>query len=161
MSQPKQRANSTSQQPTFSLTAHWCCARRLHDPYHMWSDAGAIPTALSAARGSDTGPNMSTGQIEITGLAKSGGPLTKRIHLGDDGKLISDGSACVMSHGTACRVRFDCLDGFANYFGKLSPNHAIALGALGPDLPDNVGITTKGKLAGAAQPDLITRTRDQ
>jgi hypothetical protein len=38
-------------------------------------------------------------QIEITGFAKSDGPLTKRITLALDGELRSDGSACVMSAG--------------------------------------------------------------
>jgi hypothetical protein len=43
-------------------------------------------------------------QIEITALTKAGGPLTKRICLSDDGKLISDGSACIMSRGGARRI---------------------------------------------------------
>jgi hypothetical protein len=65
-----------------------------------------------------------------------------------------------MSHGGARRVRFDTLSGFAECIGSLRSNEAIALGALRPELPDNVEITTKRKLNGAAQPDLITRTSD-
>ena len=43
--------------------------------------------------------------IALTKVTKIGGPLTKRISLAPDGTLISDGSACVMSKGTAERVK--------------------------------------------------------
>ena len=43
--------------------------------------------------------------IEITGFTSDVGPLTKRISLAPDGSLLSDGSACVMSRGTAKRLR--------------------------------------------------------
>jgi hypothetical protein len=42
--------------------------------------------------------------IEITILEKASGPLTKEVTLGDDGKLISDGSACTMWKGVANRL---------------------------------------------------------
>ena len=102
-------------------------------------------------------------QIEITGLAKADGPLTKRITLAPDGSLKSDGSACVMSKGRAGRATFDNLEAFAVYIASLDPNEAIALGALRDDLPDMVEITTKGwleELNGTARPDLIARTGD-
>ena len=51
--------------------------------------------------------------FEITLLEKFGGPLTKAIKLGDDGRLISDGSACVMSSGIARRCPVESLTGFA------------------------------------------------
>src|SRR5260370_4466561 len=41
---------------------------------------------------------------EIVRFTKTGGPLTKRIHLDENGKLKSDGSACVMSQGEAWRA---------------------------------------------------------
>ena len=44
-------------------------------------------------------------EIELTRLTKDGGPLTKQISLSPDGTLVKDGSACVMAHGTAERVR--------------------------------------------------------
>ena len=84
--------------------------------------------------------------IEITTLAKTGGPLTKRISLAPDGSLHSDGSACVMSAGQAQRAKFDNLTAFAACIGSLSPHEAIALGALRDDLPDQVQITTKARL---------------
>jgi hypothetical protein len=34
--------------------------------------------------------------IEITRLAKAGGPLTKHISLSDTGTVVSDGSACAV-----------------------------------------------------------------
>jgi hypothetical protein len=98
--------------------------------------------------------------FEITAFAKHGGPLTKRVRLDPSGKIISDGSACIMSHGSARRVRFDSLNDFAEFVGGLRSNEAIAVGALQPELPDNVEITTKRKLNGAAQLGLITRASD-
>ena len=108
-----------------------------------------------------TGDGMSSSMIEITRLAKAGGPLTKRISLGPDGRLISDGSACVMSRGTACRVVLDDLDQFAALIDSLGSHEAIALGSLRADLPDRVQLTTATGLAslnGQAAPDLIART---
>lgn len=96
--------------------------------------------------------------IEITVLAKAGGPLTKRISLSSDGSLNSDGSACVMSTGRAERTAFGSLAEFADCIACLAPNEAIALGVLRHDLPDQVRITTKAGLNGHAAADLIART---
>ncbi len=98
--------------------------------------------------------------IEITVLAKVGGPLTKRISLASDGSLNSDGSACVMSTGRAERAAFDTLAQFADCIACLAPNEAIALGVLRHDLPDQVRITTKGRLTEYAANDLIARTSE-
>src|SRR5689334_693864 len=100
--------------------------------------------------------------ITITRLAKSGGPLTKRISL-VNGKPLSDGSACVMSAGEACRARLDDLDQFAALIDSLGSHEAIALGAPRSDLPDRLKVTTKRSLAGlngAAVPHLIARTQE-
>ena len=99
--------------------------------------------------------------IEITILAKSGGPLTKRIFLDASGKLVSDGSACIMSNGTAHRVRFNGLPQFATGIASLGQNEAITLGAIRADLPDKVEVVTKRKLDelnGNPVPDIIART---
>jgi hypothetical protein len=98
--------------------------------------------------------------IELTRLAKIGGPLTKRIELSADGKLISDGSACIMSSGCAQRVRFDRLDDVAQLLQSLGSHEAIALGSLRPDLPDQVEVTTQDRLAkmnGSAPAGLVAR----
>jgi hypothetical protein len=68
--------------------------------------------------------------FQITAIVRTGGPLTKRIYLDADGKLISDGRACVMSNGTAARLRFDDLAAFASYIANLDQHEAIALGQL-------------------------------
>jgi hypothetical protein len=99
--------------------------------------------------------------IEITRLSKVGGPLTKRISLSAEGKLVSDGSACVMSRGHASRVHIDCLGQFADLIQQLGSSEAIALGALRADLPDHVDVTTQDRLAklnGSTPPNLIART---
>lgn len=85
--------------------------------------------------------------IEVTGLASSSGPLTKRISLSPEGKLISDGSACLMSYGAARRVRLGGVADFAALIDNLESNEAIALGSLRADLPDTVEITTAKRLA--------------
>ena len=99
--------------------------------------------------------------IEITGLTSATGPLTKRISLSPDGKLISDGSACVMSRGSASRVRLGSVTEFSRLIGGLQSDQAIALGTLRPGLPDTVEITTARRLSemnGTAGPGVISRT---
>ena len=96
---------------------------------------------------------------ELVKFTKTGGPLTKKISLSPDGTLVSDGSACVMTHGTAERVKIAGIDELAALIGSLHPSQAIALGALRTDLPDRVEVTTKKRLVnGVARPDVIART---
>jgi hypothetical protein len=99
--------------------------------------------------------------IEITRFAKVGGPLTKRISLSPDGTLKSDGSACLMSRGSAQRVRLvDPLHQGAALIQGLESHEAIALGRMRPDLPDQVRVVTKDRLAalnGTTPPDTIAR----
>jgi hypothetical protein len=66
---------------------------------------------------------------EITAFTKTGGPLTKRISLAADGSIISDGSACVMSRGTAQRIRIAGVKQLAELIERLDSDQAIALGA--------------------------------
>jgi hypothetical protein len=102
---------------------------------------------------------MSTpNEFHVTGLAKVGGPLTKRISLTPDGKLASDGSACVMTNGWAKRVPCTSLARFADLISDLDSNEAIALGTLRRDLPETVQVTTKDKLEDDRQQhDIIAR----
>ena len=68
--------------------------------------APAAPAA--AADHTDTtiaGPPTSGAGTELTFLTKAGGPLTKRIALDAAGRVVSDGSACVMAEGRAERLR--------------------------------------------------------
>ena len=97
--------------------------------------------------------------LELVKFTKTGGPLTKRISLAPDGTLVSDGSACVMTRGTAERVKIADIDELATLIGSLHPSQAIALGALRDGLPDEVRIVTKKKLNGQA--NTIARTRDE
>jgi hypothetical protein len=58
-------------------------------------------TAASVALATSSGRGMNT---TITIFKKFGGPLTKQISLAPDGSIVSDGSACLMTRGTANRV---------------------------------------------------------
>jgi hypothetical protein len=98
--------------------------------------------------------------MEVAIIAKSGGPLTKRISLAADGSLTSDGSACVMSRGTAKRFTFAGVEQFATLIEHFAPHQAITLGGLRPDLPNEVSVTTKRKLNGAHESEVIARTSD-
>ena len=95
-----------------------------------------VPTAPLPTR-TGCGPRMSP-PIEITLLAKGGGLLTKRICLTADGSLKSDGSACLMRHGVACRARFSDLRAFADCIVNLAQNTALALGSFRIHLPHTV-----------------------
>jgi hypothetical protein len=98
-------------------------------------------------------------RIELTRLTKDGGPLTKKISLDPDGMLVKDGSACVMAHGAAERIRVAGVDALGALIEELTPSQALALGTLRADLPDKVEVTTKKKLLdGVARPDIIART---
>jgi hypothetical protein len=97
---------------------------------------------------------------EIVCFTKSNGPLTKEIRLDENGVLRSDGSACLMARGGACRVSVASADDLGALIGSLQSNQAIALGSLRPDLPDNVEIATKRAINGATRAGIISRSAD-
>lgn len=101
--------------------------------------------------------------LELTLFAKAGGPLTKSIRLDKSGKIVSDGSGCLMAKGTARRVLFSGMTELANIIGGIKPDEALTSGALRHDLPAMVRVTTKSardKMNGSAPPDLIARTAE-
>jgi hypothetical protein len=94
----------------------------------------------------------------LTFIAKSNGPLTKRISLNPDGTVKSDGSACVMSRGIARRIELSSLQPLADLIGGLGSSEAITLGTLRDDLPNEVQVVARHRLNGSA--DVIARTQD-
>ena len=103
---------------------------------------------------------MSHDRVELTIFRKSGGPLTKRIELGPDGSITSDGSECIMPRGSARRFTFEALREFANFIDELDSDKALALGVLRDDLPAEVGVVTKSKLNGANHHGIISRSQE-
>ena len=95
-------------------------------------------------------------KIKLTLFAKSDGPLTKRISLGADGKLISDGSCCLMWSGVARQVEIAGIGKFGKLIEQIKVNEAIALGTMRPGLQSPVTVITKRKLNGQA--NTIART---
>ena len=101
---------------------------------------------------------MTKFSFDITVFDKSGGSLSKRISLKPDGTLKKDALG-TMARGRARRVSFTNIGALADCIGALSPNQAIALGALRQDLPDDVEIVCERNLRnGAVRPDVISRT---
>ncbi len=97
--------------------------------------------------------------IELTVFTKIGGPLTKKIMLIAD-KVVSDGSACTMARGHAKRVTLGHIGELAELIEILTSSQAIALGSLRDDLPDEINILTKRKLAAAPIKDTVARTAE-
>lgn len=96
--------------------------------------------------------------IELTAFHKQGGPLTKRISLAADESLHSDGSACVMTSGTAHRLPLKSLEEFASFIRGMGEDSAIALGALRKDVPDPAQVVTAGRLPRAGARSIARTT---
>jgi RNase P subunit RPR2 len=112
-----------------------------------------------ASRPNSKGAAGSNARFEFTRFTKSDGPLTKRISLSADDSIKSDGGACLMACGHARRLRVSNVKQLAAVIERICSNQAIGLGALRPDLPDEVEVVTKAKLVnGTIRPDLIART---
>jgi hypothetical protein len=145
---------------------------REHSSQHGLSDGEGRETSPGrrsqgqAKSGNAGHPNSGNGSAnkapnyEIIVFTKPDGPLTKRISL-LNGSVFSDGSACIMSRGTARRVHINNVAHLGTQISSLNSKQAIALGTLPADLPDEVEITTKAKLLnGVARPNVIARTAD-
>jgi hypothetical protein len=114
--------------------------------------------------GENPGSRQPSPNIELVLFTKADGPLTKKIRLNGSG-ILSDGSDCRMTHGTAHRIFIACIQQFADLIRTMGVTQAPALGALRADLPDKVSVVTKRKLrelSGSAPPprDIIARTQD-
>ena len=98
---------------------------------------------------------------EITKLTKADGPLTERISLTADGKIKSDGSACV-AWFTAPRSVFPFPTSTRSRPSSVAsgPTRLSRSGSLRSDLPDKVAVVTKDKLGSLNGADAIARTSD-
>jgi hypothetical protein len=98
---------------------------------------------------------------EITVFRKTGGILSERIWLDDKGKVIKNGSACVMAHGIARRVEIPDVGAYASLINACPANEALALGRLKDGLPAEVKVVTADELNGGSDdPTTIARTRE-
>jgi putative DNA primase/helicase len=122
----------------------------------MTEDRNVIDGATDQAAGP---AKQTTIRVELTVFEKDRGALSKRIFLGLDGKLKSDGSECKMSSGFAHRVRIDGPGGLAKLINGMRPKEALTLGRLLPKSPDDVRVMTKEELEKTTPlPDDIART---
>ena len=97
---------------------------------------------------------------EITLIKKCGSNsvMSKRIFLDGQGKVCSDGSQCLMAHGTATRATAETAADLAKHIMACGTDEAIALGTLRDDLPHPVKVATAAKLRD--NQGAITRSRD-
>ena len=105
---------------------------------------------------------MTDRRAEITVFTKSGGKLTKRIHL-VDGAISNDSSACAMAEGEARRVsiNLNSIATLATLINGLGPKQAYAIGRLKEGLADHVDIVTADKLADFhGKPSVAARTKE-
>ena len=98
-----------------------------------------------------------TPQITLFKKYDSNPLMSKRISLDEHGRLLSDGSHCLMIYGAATRVAAATAGDLAKIIGACCSDEAIALGALKDGLPNSVPITVPGRLRGS--PGAITRSR--
>ena len=115
---------------------------REEEAFRRNSQTPAGAAVLEAVEAALKAPSLA---IEIAVMTKLGGPLTKTIGR-VDGKLVSDGSACVMSKGFGRRVRIDTLSDLANLISDMPSTNALTLGRFVDGLPDQVSVVTKGRV---------------
>jgi hypothetical protein len=75
---------------------------------------------------------------ELVTFTKSSGPLTKKISLDDNGRVISDGSACVMARGVTHRKAVGNVEQLGALISDLKNNQALR-----SDLANPVGVAAK------------------
>ena len=99
--------------------------------------------------------------VELTLFTKSDGPLTKRIALDSEQRVVSDGSACCMAVGRAERLQVADAAALAAVLRTMSSCQAITLGRLRADLPDVAPVVPRRRLnRDDAPPGAIARTRE-
>ena len=92
----------------------------------------------------------------ITLFATDGPTLSKRFTLGTDGRLVKDGSACVMSSGMATRRVVNTAAGLAKGINTCRPQHALCVGRFADPAIEKVKIVS----VGWETPGAITRTKE-
>jgi hypothetical protein len=107
----------------------------------------------------DVAGNQETQVPQFTLITKRDVPalMSKRIALDSAGKLVSDGSKCLMVTGTAARAFAGSASALALIIASCRSDQAIALGALKDALPSPVNVTTKDSLD--QTPGAIARAR--
>jgi hypothetical protein len=98
-------------------------------------------------------------QVPEIAVFKSTRPLTKKYWLDGDGKLVCDKSSCAMGQGTAFGFSVLNIDAFSGLIDNCPSNVAFVLGALRPDLPRNVYVTTQDRITPATPFNTIFRSR--
>jgi hypothetical protein len=96
--------------------------------------------------------------LEVTRLVKDHGPLTKRVHLAQDGTIANDSTNCRMSRGIMHRTSLPDWRDFAAVIEETPNNVAYALGTMRADLPASIHLVAKVEPQ-SEKPGFATRTR--
>src|SRR3954464_15397906 len=104
-----------------------------------------------------TGKSISM-TVELVLVTKDGGPLTKQIWLDRHGKKRVDSSNCYMASGKAERLRLRTAKQLADLIDSIGSSEALCLGTLYEQYNNLVTVTTKKKLNGAFDSNVITRS---
>ena len=98
--------------------------------------------------------------IELAGLIKNDGTVTKHIQLSPEGKVTNDSAACWIATGSVHRTRYDDWRTFAGTLENMPPNGAITLGMLCPERPeDSAYLVTKDNPC-HKNPGRVARTKE-
>lgn len=116
-----------------------------------------LPSGQPIVPDENTGDNVHVPQITVITKCDVPALMSKRISLGADGNLKSDGSECRMTAGTAARAFVGTASALALIITECRSDQAITLGALKAELPDTVAVTVPCKLT--KHPGAITRSR--
>ena len=126
---------------------------------HLFDEVEETAAPLRFASAENATPASEPKSALITLITKRDEPslMSKRISLDADGKLKSDGSACLMVTGTAERIPAETAGDLARIIGNCRSDQAIALGALKEELAASVAVTIPKRLD--KHPGAITRSR--
>lgn len=117
-----------------------------------------IPESASLRRGSAS-TRHEYAPIEITIFNNTNNKsISKHIFLNDEKKVVSDGSHCAISRGTAQRFVCALAQEFADMISHLQPHAAIALGRLRPDIGDSAPLVAE-KYLNSEKQGTISRTQ--
>jgi hypothetical protein len=98
--------------------------------------------------------------VELAGLIKNDGTVTKHIYLSSEGKVTNDSAACWIATGFVHRTRYEDWRTFATILENMPTNGAITLGTLCPERPEDTAYLVTKDNPCHKQPGRVARTKE-